>query len=135
MRDLAGAAQLYPDAVWPIQIADALRELIGQGNLARDQGLDTIPDPVRDTLITRFRNGVLAGLSDTTTGGTRPGQRKARLLLEVLPDRHADVLRFAHDLNGPPSKNWSNLSTGQRRELSRLLRPSAQLATGRALRW
>jgi transposase len=32
-------------------------------------------------------------------------------------------------------KNWSNLSTGQRRELSRLLRPSAQLATGRALRW
>lgn len=32
-------------------------------------------------------------------------------------------------------KNWSNLSTGQRRELQRLLRPSAQLATGRALRW
>ncbi|MGH3905831.1 MAG: ISL3 family transposase [Pseudonocardiaceae bacterium] len=32
-------------------------------------------------------------------------------------------------------KNWSNLSTAQRRELQRLLRPSAQLATGRALRW
>jgi transposase len=32
-------------------------------------------------------------------------------------------------------KNWANLSTGQRRELQRLLRPSAQLATGRALRW
>jgi transposase len=32
-------------------------------------------------------------------------------------------------------KNWSNLSTAQRRELQRLLRPSARLATGRALRW
>jgi transposase len=32
-------------------------------------------------------------------------------------------------------KNWSTLSTTQRRELQRLLRPSAQLATGRALRW
>jgi transposase len=32
-------------------------------------------------------------------------------------------------------KNWANLSTAQRRELQRLLRPSAQLATGRALRW
>lgn len=32
-------------------------------------------------------------------------------------------------------KNWTNLSTAQRRELQRLLRPSAQLATGRALRW
>jgi transposase len=32
-------------------------------------------------------------------------------------------------------KNWSNLSTGQRRELQLLLRPSAQLATARALRW
>lgn len=32
-------------------------------------------------------------------------------------------------------KNWSNLSVTQRGELQRLLRPSAQLATGRALRW
>jgi transposase len=32
-------------------------------------------------------------------------------------------------------KNWANLSTAQRRELQRLLRPSTQLATGRALRW
>jgi hypothetical protein len=32
-------------------------------------------------------------------------------------------------------KNWSNLSRTQRRELHRLMRPSAQLATARALRW
>jgi len=32
-------------------------------------------------------------------------------------------------------KNWANLSPRQRRELQLLLRPSAQLATARALRW
>ena len=32
-------------------------------------------------------------------------------------------------------KNWANLSTRQRQELQLLLRPSAQLATARALRW
>ena len=48
---------------------------------------------------------MLVGLSDTTTPGTRPGERKARLLLEVLRDREADVLRFAHDLNVPPTSN------------------------------
>jgi transposase len=32
-------------------------------------------------------------------------------------------------------KNWANLSATQRRELPHLMRPSAQLATARALRW
>ena len=32
-------------------------------------------------------------------------------------------------------KNWANLSTSQRRELQRLMRPSARLATARAARW
>jgi transposase len=32
-------------------------------------------------------------------------------------------------------KNWTNLSTQQRRDLQRLLRPSAKLATARAMRW
>ena len=45
LRDLDDAAQVYPDAVWPVQIADALRELIHQANLARDTGRDQI-DPV-----------------------------------------------------------------------------------------
>jgi len=92
--------------VWPDQIADALRELIHQANLAREAGHDTIPTSIRDELITRFRHGVLVGLSDTTTTApTRPGQRKARQLLEVLHDREADTLRFAHDLQMPPTSN------------------------------
>jgi transposase len=105
LRDLDDAAQVYPDTMWPVQIADALRGLIHHANLARDQGLPTIPDQVRDELLTRFHNGMLVGLSDTLSAGTRPGERKARLLLEVLRDRPADVLRFAHDLKVPPTSN------------------------------
>jgi transposase len=104
-RDLDGAGEVYPDAYWPAQIADAPRELIHEANLARDAGRDSIETTVRDTLIKQFRDGVLVGLSDTTTQGDRPGERKARLLLEVLRDREADVLRFAHDLRVPPTSN------------------------------
>ena len=91
--------------MWPTQIADALRELIHETNLARDAGRDTLPADIRDTLIKTFRDGVNVGLSDTTSHGRRPGERKARLLLEVLRDRQADVLRFAHDLRVPPTSN------------------------------
>jgi hypothetical protein len=48
---------------------------------------------------------VRVGLCATTSHGTRPGERKARLLLEVLRDRDADVLRFTHDLAVPPTSN------------------------------
>ena len=109
LRDLDDAAQVYPDAVWPTQISRALRELIHQANLARDAGQPALDSAVRDTLITRFRHGVLVGLSDTLdrvdSPSTRPGERKARLLLQVLHDRQADVLRFAHDLAVPPTSN------------------------------
>jgi transposase len=105
LRDLDDAAQVYPDKVWPVQIADALRELIGAANLAREKGLTAIPGDVRDALLRRLRNGMLVGLSDTLSHGTRPGERKARLLLEVLRDRPTDVLRFAHDLKVPPTSN------------------------------
>lgn len=105
LRDLDDAAQIYPDQVWPPQIARALRALIHEANLAREAGRDQIDPDVRDTLISRFRHGVRAGLSDTRHHGTRPGERKARLLLEVLRDRQPDVLRFAHDLQVPPTSN------------------------------
>jgi transposase len=105
LRDLDDAGQVYPDAVWPVQIAAALRALIHEANQARDHGLPAIPTEARDTLLRRFRNGTRVGLSDTTSHGTRPGERKARLLLEVLRDREGDVLRFAHDLQVPPTSN------------------------------
>jgi transposase len=105
LRDLDDAAQVYPDAQWPPQIADALRGLIHEANLAREQGRPAIPAQVRDTLLRRYRNGRAVGLSDTLSAGTRPGERKARLLLEVLRDREADVLRFVDDLKVPPTSN------------------------------
>jgi transposase len=105
LRDLDGAGEVYPEARWPAQIADALRGLIHQTNLARERGQDVIEAGVRDELIRRFRHGVLAGLSDTTSHRDRPGERKTRLLLEVLHDREPDVLRFAHDLKVPPTSN------------------------------
>src|SRR3954453_6433304 len=63
LRDLDDAAQVYPDAVWPVQIADALRELIHHANHAREQGRTAIPAAVRDPLLGRLRNGMLVGLS------------------------------------------------------------------------
>ena len=105
LRDLAGAGEVYPQAHWPAQVTDALRGLIHEANLARRAGQPAIEATVKDALLYRFRQGVLVGLSDTASHGKRPGERKARLLLECLRDRQADVLRFAHDLRVPPTSN------------------------------
>ena len=105
LRDLVGAGEAYPDTHWPTQIAEALRDLIHQANLARDQHQAAIDPATKTELIDRFRSGVRVGLSETLGHQDRPGQRKARLLLEVLRNREADVLRFAHDLQVPPTSN------------------------------
>lgn len=105
LRDLAGAGEVYPDAVWPAQIADALRALIHHANLARAGGEEQVDPDIRAELVKTLRHGVLIGLSDTTSHGTRPGEAKARALLEVFRDRPDDILRFTHDLNVPPTSN------------------------------
>jgi transposase len=105
LRDLDDAAQVYPDAIWPAQTARALRGLIHQANLARHQGATRIDPEALEPLIKSFRHGVNAGLADTRHHGTRPGQRKARLLLQALTDRREDVLRFTTDLAVPPTSN------------------------------
>jgi transposase len=105
LRDLDGAAEVYPDAHWPKQISDALRALIHEANHAREQNQPGIDPVVKAELLYKLHHGVLVGLSDTTTIGNRPGERKARLLLEVFRDRRADVLRFVDDLQVPPTSN------------------------------
>ena len=53
-----------------------------------------------------FRHGVLAGLSVVRgLPGANVEQPPARLLLECLRDREADVLRFLSDLRVPPTSN------------------------------
>ena len=117
-RDLDDAAEVYPDEHWPTQIAEALRGLIHHLNLARHdataEGHDPRycrychpqnPAPTAEELLPDFRHGVLVGLSRTQSHGTRPGERKARLLLECLSDRPDDVLRFLTDPAVPPTSN------------------------------
>ena len=73
LRDLADAAERYPGSIWPGQIADALRGLIHQANLARGQGLLAVPEQIAAPLIHTFRHGVLAGLSEVPR---RPGRKQ-----------------------------------------------------------
>jgi uncharacterized coiled-coil protein SlyX len=106
LRDLEDAAEVYPDAHWPGQIADALRGLIHAANTAREQDLDHIDEQTKTELITWFRRGVRVGLAQVPpAAGKKDKQPPGRPLLEVLRDREADVLRFAHDLKVPPTSN------------------------------
>ncbi len=103
LRDLEDAAQSYPAAIWPGQIADALRGLIHAANLARDQGLAAVPDDAKAADLRLFRHGALVGLSQVPRiPGANVEQPPARPLLECLRDREDDVLRFLSDLRIPP---------------------------------
>jgi hypothetical protein len=78
LRDLDDAAESYPTAHWPTQIADALRELIHAANTARDAGLPAVPTAIADPLIRLFRHGVRVGLSDVRrTPGAKPNSHRA----------------------------------------------------------
>jgi transposase len=106
LRDLEDAAQSYPDAIWPGQAADALRALIHAANTARGQGLASVCAEVTAGDLRLFRNAVRVGLSQVRRiPGANTKQPPARLLLECLNDREADVLRFLTDLRIPPTSN------------------------------
>jgi transposase len=106
LRDLEDAAQSYPEAIWPGQIADALRGLIHTANLARDQGLAAVPAEATAEDLTLFRRGVAVGLSQVRrVPGAKSKQPPARTLLECLRHREADVLRFLSDTAIPPTSN------------------------------
>jgi transposase len=106
LRDLEDAAESYPEAIWPGQIAGALRGLIHAANLARDQHLAAVPGQMTAEHLTLFRHGVNVGLSDVRrVPGAKTKQPPARLLLECLRDREADVLRFLSDTAIPPTSN------------------------------
>ncbi len=95
LRDLEAAAQDYPGAAWPGQVARELRALIHAANIARDQGLASVPDEQTAEHLRLFRHGVAVGLSAVPrVPGPKSKQPPARCLLECLRDREADVLRF-----------------------------------------
>ena len=106
LRDLEDAAQSYPGAIWPGQIAEALRGLIHQANVARRQGLHAVPAKMTAEHLKLFRRGVAVGLSQVRrVPGAKSKQPPARLLLECLRHREADVLRFLSDTAIPPTSN------------------------------
>ena len=106
LRDLEDAAESYPEAIWPGQIADALRGLIHAANLARDRGMSTVPGQTTAEHLKLFRHGVRVGLSQVRrVPGAKTKQPPARTLLECLRDREADVLRFLTDTAIPPTSN------------------------------
>jgi transposase len=97
------------------------------------------PEKITDTspdMSTAFTSGIRAHLPNATMTFDR--FHRAATLSEAL-----DVMR-RHEVTTRPElqhtrwlwlKNWRNLTTTQRRELARLMRPSTQLTTARALRW
>ena len=106
LRDLQDAAQTYPGAIWPAQIADALRGLSHAANMARRQCLQAVPAGLTAEHLRLFRHGVNVGLSDVRRArGAKSKQPPARTLLECLRDREADVLRFLSDTVIPPTSN------------------------------
>ena len=106
LGDVEDTVQSYPDAIWPGQVAEALRGLIHAANLARDQGLAAVPGQMTAEYLTSFRRGVTVGLSQVRrVPGTKTKQPPVRLLLECLKNREADVLRFLSDTAIPPTSN------------------------------
>ena len=106
LRDLEDAAQSYPGAIWPGQVAETLRALIHAASTAREQGLDAVPGADTAGDLRLFRHGVLAGLSEVRrVPGANKKQPPSRMLLECLHDREQDVLRFLSDLRIPPTSN------------------------------
>ena len=118
LRDLEDAAQTYPDAHWPTQIQDALRELIHQANLARDAGDQAIPAHITDRLISLFGHGVRVELSQVRRiPGSKSSTKQpiGRMLLKVLRDREQDVLGFVGDLRVPPPPTRQNVTCARPR--------------------
>lgn len=106
LRDLTGAAELYPDERWPVQLADELRELIHRANQARTRGERALVQRIKDIGVRGLRAAVRIGLATTANlHDHRPGARKARLLLEAFHQREDDFLRFTTDLRIPPTSN------------------------------
>jgi transposase len=106
LRDLADAAECYPHAKWPMQIADALRDLVHATNTARQAGQADIDEHLREARLDWIRAAVAVGLSEVDRNPNPKGkQPPGRCLLEMLRDRLGDVVRFARDLKVPPTSN------------------------------
>ena len=109
IRELTAVAETHPEQDWPTQARSALADLAQAARNAREQGLSAIPAEVAATPLMLFRhadNTVLVGLARHRRAPGRK-QTKARNLLERMPDRQAEILRFTTDLDVPFTNNGS----------------------------
>ena len=110
LRDLADAAETYPNAHWPAQAQRALRGLIKAWRAARAAGQAEIDPRIREELSGEFRDAVTVGLSEVSR---MPGprhctkQHPGRELLEFCRHHENDVLRFCTDTRIWPTNNIS----------------------------
>jgi len=128
LRDLDDAADVYPDAAWPTQIADAPRALTHQANLARRHGRTTIPATIINPLYRLFHQGVLVGISATTSPRHPP--RRADGPAAGSPARP----RNRHPPLRPGPESPAHLQPGRTRSTTRQdptehLRPTHQRKT------
>jgi len=108
LRDLADAAESWPDQHWPTQADRALRGLISSWHQARERGEPAVTGRAATRHRNLFRQAVVVGLSQIPrTPGTNIKQLPARSLLQCLRDREHDVLRFTTDTRVPPTNNIS----------------------------
>jgi hypothetical protein len=106
LRDVKAAAELYPDQIWPTQLAGEIRELIHRANQARERGEAALAPHILRLPVRGLRAAVRIGLAHTADlNDERPGARKSRLLLEEFHQREDDFLRFTTDLRIPPTSN------------------------------
>jgi hypothetical protein len=107
LRDLASAAELYPDEVWPAQLADEVRELIHRANQAPARGEQVLPERIRSAGLSGLRAAVTLGLAHTgRLDDAHPGARKTRLLLDAFRKREDDFLRFTRTFGFHPLAAW-----------------------------
>ncbi|MGH3124514.1 MAG: IS66 family transposase [Streptosporangiaceae bacterium] len=136
LRDLADAAETYPQAHWPVQIREALQGLVHAASTARGQGLAAIPGNIAAPLVKAFRHGVILGLGQVTKVAGRK-QQPCRDLLECLRGRQDDVLRFTTDLRIPPTSNQAERDVRPaktQQKISGRLRSEAVTASRYAIR-
>ena len=104
LRELAGAAELAPDAVWPAQAAEALLALKNAVDPARADGSAAIDPVVLAEQTGLFRQAALVAVKDHQPDASKTG-RKLTALARRMRDRLDDYLRFATDLRSPFDNN------------------------------
>ena len=101
------------DVIWARQAIDALLELKQAGDAARASGHGCIDAEVLEKHGRWFRDAAAAGIALNAAGGGKL-QKKRRALATRMLTRHADYLRFAHDLRVPFDNNVSVMRSAVR---------------------